>query len=84
MARRNKPRPSTTPTAFEQARDELFYHVIHCGVSESDPAHHNEWFDETMRYIAERYPELSEREINELRSVGERFAVPPKAKAATA
>lgn len=85
MARKNKsrpsrsgPRPTTTPSAFEQARDEMFYHVIHCGVVESDPAHHDEWFDDTMRYLTERYPELEEKELRELRAAGERFAHPPK------
>ncbi len=80
MTRRNRPRPTPAPTAFEQARDELFYHVVHCGVPESDPAHHDEWFDETMRYMADRYPELGDEQLSELRTVGERFARPPKAR----
>ena len=80
MSRRSKPRPSVTPTAFEQARDEMFYHVIHCGVTESDPAHHDEWFEATMRYLADRYPELADEQLDELRTVGERFARPPKAR----
>lgn len=78
MSRRTKPRPTSVPTAFEQARDELFYHVIHCGVTESDPVHHGEWFDETMSYIAGRYPELDDEQITELRTVGERFAQPAR------
>jgi hypothetical protein len=80
MSRRNRARPTPTPTAFEQARDEMFYHVIHCGVIESDPVHHDEWFEETMRYLADRYPELDDEQLNELRTVGERFARPAKAR----
>lgn len=80
MSRRNRTRPTPTPSAFEQARDEMFYHVIHCGVVESDPAHHDEWFDDTMRYLADRYPELDDDQLTELRTVGERFARPPKAR----
>lgn len=78
MSRRTKPRPSAPPTVFEQARDEVFYHVIHCGVAESDSAHHDEWFDETMLYLADRYPELTEEQLEALRSAGERFAQPAK------
>jgi hypothetical protein len=58
----------------------MFYHVIHCGVIESDPAHHDEWFEDTMRYLADRYPELDDEQLTELRTVGERFARPPKAR----
>ena len=68
------------PTPFEQARDELFQHVMRCGVIGADPEHQVEWFDDTLRYLGERYHELSETELKDLRTLGERFAVPPKAK----
>jgi hypothetical protein len=68
------------PTPFEQARDELFQHVMRCGVIGAEPEHQIEWFDETMRYIGERYHELAESELKDLRTLGERFAAPPKAK----
>ena len=68
------------PTPFEQARDELFQHVMRCGVIGAEPEHQVEWFDETMRYLGERYHELSESELKDLRTLGERFAAPPKAK----
>jgi len=70
------------PTPFEQARDELFQHVMRCGVIGAQPEHQGEWFDDTMRYLGERYHELSEGELKDLRTLGERFAAPPKAKAA--
>ena len=69
------------PTAFEQARDELFQHIMTCGVVGADLEHQQEWFGDTMRYFAERYPELGENQVNELRQLGERFAQPPKARA---
>lgn len=69
------------PTPFEQARDELFHHIMTCGVVGADTEHQVEWFDETMKYFAERYPELSEKQVQELRMLGERFAQPPKARA---
>ena len=68
-------------TPFEQARDELFQHIMTCGVVGADLEHQQEWFDETMKYFAERYPELGEGQTNELRKLGERFALPPKARA---
>jgi hypothetical protein len=73
--------PSAGPTPFEEARDELFQHIMTCGVVGADSAHQHDWFDETMKYFAERYPELNEQKIGELRKLGERFAQPPKARA---
>jgi hypothetical protein len=66
---------------MDQARDELFQHIMRCGVVGCDPEHQREWFDETMSYMTERYHELSAVEIAELRTLGERFAQPPKAAA---
>ena len=68
------------PTVFEQARDELFQHIMRCGVIGSEPEHRVEWFDATMKYLGERYHEMSEGELKDLRTLGERFAAPPKAK----
>lgn len=66
------------PSAFDQARDELFQHIMRCGVIGSDPEHMREWFDETTAYFAERYHELSKKEVTDLRVLGERFAAPTK------
>ncbi|MDE3215189.1 MAG: hypothetical protein KGO03_02250 [Gemmatimonadota bacterium] len=66
-------------TPFEEARDELFQHIIRCGVIGSAPEHQEEWFADTMKYMADRYPELAERDLAELRTLGDRFAQPPKA-----
>ena len=66
-------------TVFEQARDELFQHIMRCGVIGAEPEHQVEWFDDTMRYLSERYHELAEGELKDLRTLGERFAAPPKA-----
>ena len=76
---RQKPRsrPMTVaPTAFDQARDELFQHVMRCGVIGSAPEHQTEWFDETMKYFGERYHELNAKQIADLRLLGQRFAAP--------
>lgn len=70
--------PAAAPTPFEEARDELFQHIMRCGVVESAPEHQGEWFSETMQYMTERFPELSTEQLGELRKLGERFAQPPK------
>ena len=77
-------RETAAPTPFEQARDELFQHIMRCGVVGSEPEHQAEWFGETMTYMVDRYPELNEEQIGELRKLGERFAQPPKKRDDTA
>jgi hypothetical protein len=67
-----------TPSPFEEARDELFQHIMRCGVVGSDPEHAQEWFNETMQYMKDRYPELGAEQLGELHKLGERFAQPPK------
>jgi hypothetical protein len=49
-----------------------------CGVIGALPEHQTEWFDATMTYFEERYPELSKLELVQLRTLGERFAQPMK------
>jgi hypothetical protein len=73
-----------TPTPFEEARDELFQHVMQCGVIGAEPDDQREWFDNTLSYLTDRYPELTPEKLQELRTLGERFAQPPKRQATTA
>jgi hypothetical protein len=73
-------RTPSTPTAFEEARDELFQHIMRCGVVGADPEDQQAWFSETMAYLTERFHELSADQITQLRTLGERFAQPPKKK----
>jgi hypothetical protein len=74
-------RPSNEPSLKDQARDELFQHIISCGVVGCDPEYQRTWFDETLQYLTERYHELTAVEIAELRTLGERFAQPPRSAA---
>jgi hypothetical protein len=69
---------------FEEARDELFQHIMRCGVVGADPEPVQEWFTDTMAYFTDRYPELNAEQISELRKLGERFAQPPKKRDDTA
>jgi hypothetical protein len=73
-----RPAPTAGPSPFEESRDELFQHIIRCGVIGAEPEHVEEWFNETMRYLEDRYPELSAEQLRELRVLGARFAQPPK------
>jgi hypothetical protein len=71
------------PSPFEEARDELFQHIMRCGVVGAAPEHVEEWFNDTFKYFEERYPELSKEQLGELRTLGNRFAQPPKARTST-
>ena len=62
--------------AFSQARDEMFSHILRCGVIDALPEHQKDWFDDTMLYLADRYEDLTKEELEELRVLGERFSRP--------
>jgi len=74
--RKTSRRTPNTPGPVEQARDELYSHILRCGVLEAAPEHQKEWFDDTMDYLAERYELLSDDELDELRRLGERYCQP--------
>jgi len=81
--KRSEPRRLSPPTLFEQARDELFSHILRCGVLEAGPEHQKEWFDDTMLYLTDRYDGLDERQLAELRVLGERYCRPVVGRNAT-
>lgn len=85
MARKETRRRTSVaaPSFFEQARDELFQHIMQCGVIGCAPEDQKEWFDNALKYMTERWHELSPTEISELRTLGERFAAPTKASVAS-
>jgi hypothetical protein len=76
MTIRKKTDRPAGPSAADQARDELFSHILRCGVTEAEPEHQKEWMDDTMQYLAERYTDLSEEELAQVRVLGERFCKP--------
>ena len=69
-------RSSPEAVSFAQARDELFSHILRCGVIDALPEHQKDWFDDTMGYIADRYEDLSDEEKTQLRVLGERYCQP--------
>ena len=83
-AKPRRPMPSSTPRLIDQAREELFSHILRCGVLEALPEHQKEWFDDTMLYLAERYQDLSEEELGQLRVLGERYCQPVLGRAGAA
>lgn len=86
MAKKSQNRfskPAAVSTPFEEARDELFQHIMRCGVIGAEPDDQKVWFDETMTYMTERYYDLSKEQLDELRVLGERFARPAKAQSST-
>ena len=68
--------PQGHPNSFDQARDELFSHILRCGVLEAEPEHQKDWFDDTMQYLADRYLNLSDESLADVRVLGERYCQP--------
>lgn len=61
---------------LDRARDELFSHINRCGVLKAaldDQAH---WMDETIDYIGERFPDLTDGDLKGLHEIGIRFCRP--------
>jgi hypothetical protein len=80
---RNRRKPVTTePSVFDLARDEMFQHIIQCGVIGADPEHQAEWFADTIVHMGQRWHELTPKELADLRTLGERFARPARGAAA--
>ena len=61
---------------LERARDELFSHVHRCGVLQASEEDQRHWMDETIDYIGERYPDLSDADLQKLHAIGIRFCKP--------
>ncbi len=62
-------------SALEKARDELYSHILRCGVLEAQREHQQEWLDDTVEYMAERYG-LTAADTTSLRKLGERYCAP--------
>lgn len=60
----------------DRARDELFSHINRCGVLKAEDEDQRTWMDETIEYIGERYPDLTDSDLQELHAVGMRFCKP--------
>jgi len=61
---------------LDRARDELFSHVHRCGVLQAAEEDQRHWMDETIDYIGERYPDLTDADLRNLHEIGIRFCMP--------
>ena len=61
---------------LDRARDELFSHVHRCGVLHAEVEDQRHWMDETIEYIGERYPDLTDGDLRNLHEIGVRFCKP--------
>jgi hypothetical protein len=61
---------------LDRARDELFSHVHRCGVLQAAEQDQRHWMDETVDYIGERFPDLSDADLKALHEIGVRFCKP--------
>lgn len=51
-------------------------HIHRCGVLKASTEQQTEWMEETVDYLGECYPALSEEELGELKAIGLRFCQP--------
>ena len=63
-------------TTLDLARDELFSHIQRCGVLDAEDTERQEWMSDTVEYLRERYPALSDDETGELQAIGHRYCQP--------
>lgn len=63
-------------SVFDRARDELFSHIHRCDVIGASEEQQVEWMDDTLHFMAERYPDLTGAELQQLRTLGLRFCQP--------
>lgn len=61
---------------MDRARDELFSHINRCDVLQAGDEDQRHWMDETVEYLGERYPELTDGDMVELGNIGMRFCKP--------
>jgi len=69
-------RPEAPLSGFDHARDELFSHILRCGVLEASEQHQKDWFNDTMEYLSDRYDALTDHELGRVRRLGEQYCRP--------
>lgn len=74
--RDRRERPERQESVADRARNELFSAIRQCGVIDAAEDEQIEWMDDTIRFLAERYPELSPSELEQLKLTGLRFCQP--------
>lgn len=72
----NRKKTSQSDSSFDQARNDLFSHIHRCGVLRAEEQQQNEWMNDTVEYLGECYPGLSDEQVEELKAIGLRFCRP--------
>lgn len=67
---------SSRKTDFAEARDRLFSEVLRCGVREASATDAREWMDDTVEYLGDLFPALTDRQLDQLRDVGRQYLAP--------
>lgn len=63
-------------TDLDKARDELMSHVVRCEVLDAAMEHRLEWLDDTMDYMADRWPSLGDLQLAQLEMMGREYLRP--------
>ncbi|HEX5724661.1 MAG TPA: hypothetical protein VFX98_04300 [Longimicrobiaceae bacterium] len=79
---RTKKAPAARPSELDDARNELFSHIHRCGVMQATEEQQLEWMNDTIEFLGERYPSLTEAELKSLGEIGLRFCRPVIARGA--
>lgn len=73
---RDRERKPSRPSEMDDARNELFSHIHRCGVLRATEEQQVEWMQDTIAFLGERYPSLSEQDLEGLKEIGLRFCRP--------
>lgn len=58
---------------YEEARDELFSHLLKSRIADAEPARRRAWLAETLAYLEIRYPRLPATRFRHLAEAAERL-----------
>ena len=81
---RDRRKTAKRPSELDAARNELFSHINRCGVIGSTEEQQTEWMKDTIEFLGERYPSLTDEELDQLEAIGLRFCRPVIAQAPAA
>ena len=76
MSRNRNRGKKLRPSDMDDARNELFSHIHRCGELQATDEQQVEWMDDTIEFLGERYPSLTDEELGELKAIGLRFCRP--------
>ena len=66
-------RPDQASRLYEEARDELFSHLLKSRIADAEPERQRAWLTDTLDYLCIRYPTLPESRRQHLTQAAERF-----------